>query len=175
MAIPPRLNNNAEVLAELEEFGYVDSGNQKIGDLSEGGLRLATNTDRSEVRSGSQKGVYAHVDGQSTTMLNGELLNVNVNNVAFAYGLDEDAANITGSGNSGDPYTLVVDPEKLGEQAARTYYAAGTRQDAQIIRFEGTGRVVAPSVEMTFAQGSATLIPFQLEIEGTFEFQQYSV
>lgn len=171
MAIPSRLNTNAEVLAQMDEFGHTASA--KIGDLSEGGLSMAVATEEITIKSGSQIETYAYGKGGTEQTMSGELLNVNVNNMAFALGMNEDANNITGAGSSGDPYILVVDPELFGQQAARLYYATGTRVDGQIIRFEATtGRVFAPDFEVVMTQGEAALIPFSLRVSGTWLLKQ---
>ena len=173
MAIPARLNTSAEVLADTNEFGFNDGSDKKIGDLSESGLTLGVETEENEVRSGTQREVYVYLRGAVSQMWTGELLNINVNNFAFAMGLDEDAANITGTGTSADPYILTIDPEKFGEQAARLYYATGVRSDGMTIRAEATtGRIFSPNVEWTMAQGEPTAIPFQLRVTGTWLIKQ---
>jgi len=175
MAIPTRENTSSEVLAQMDEFGFDDGSDNKIGDLSDSGLSFSVSTNEIQIASGSQIEIYAYAKGATDMNMSGELLNINVNNMAFALGLDEDAANIGGAGTSGDPYELTVDPEKIGEQAARTYYGLGTRVDADIVRFEAsTARVFAPDFELTMTQGEAALIPFTLRITGTWKVQRWT-
>ncbi len=175
MALPTRLNTANEVLAEADEFG-VDSGtDDKIGDLGEGGITFAVETEENEVRSGSQREIYVYIRGSTSPLWRGDLLNINTLNFAFALGENEDTTNITGSGTLADPFILAVNPDLFGEQIARTYYATGTRVDANIVRMEATtGRVFAPSVEWTMAQGAPTVIPFVIRVTGAWQIHEHT-
>ena len=171
MTVPARVNTSAEVLAQMDEFGHTASS--KIGDLSEAGLTMAIETQEIEIKSGSQIEIYAYGKGGTEQTMSGELLNINVNNMAFALGINENTTNITGAGTSGDPHILVVDPEIIGQQAARLYYAKGTRVDGTLVEFQATtGRVFAPNVTVTMTQGEAALIPFSLRVSGTWTLRQ---
>jgi hypothetical protein len=171
MTVPASLNTSAEVLAQMDEFGHTAS--TKIGDLSEGGLTMSVATEEITIKSGSQIEIYAYGKGSTEQTMSGELLNINVNNLAFAIGMTENTTNITGTGTSGDPHILTVDPELIGQQIARLYYATGTRVDGKIVRFEATtGRVFAPDVSMTLTQGEAAVIPFSLRVTGTWLLKQ---
>ena len=179
MAVPTRLNTNAEVLAEMDEFGTdttsgITNVDTKMGDLAEGGLSAAINVTEIEIKSGSQREVYAYVRGSVSQMWSGELINVNGNNLALALGLTEDTNNFAGAGTAGDPYILTIDPDLFGQQIARIYYANGTRVGGDIVRMEATGRVYAPNVEWVMAQGEATVIPFALRIEGSWDFRHWT-
>lgn len=174
MAVPARVNSNAEVLSDTDEFGFDDGSDNKLGDLTEDGITFAVSTEENELRSGSQREIYAYLRGPVSQMWSGALLNVNVNNYAFALGMSEAAANITGAGTAGDPYIFTIDPTKFGEQAARTYYAKGTRINGDVIRGEASARVFAPDIEWTMAQGEATAVPFALRVSGTWEIHQYT-
>lgn len=179
MAVPTRANDQSEVLAEMDEFGFdatpgVSNSDTKLGDLAEGGLRVAINVNEIEVKSGSQREIYAYVRGSVSQMWSGELLNVNGNNLAFALGENEDTTNFSGTGTVGDPYILSVDPELFGEQVERIYYGLGTRVDGDIVRMEADGRVFAPNVEWTMAQGEATVIPFSIRINGSWDFRHWT-
>lgn len=171
MTVPVRLNTSAEVLAQMDEFGF--STNTKIGDLSEAGLTMAIATEEIQIKSGSQVEIYAYGKGATEQTMSGELLNINVNNYAFAIGMTESTTNITGAGTAGDPHILTVNPELVGQQTARAYYALGTRVDGKIIRFEATtGRVFAPDVTVQITQGEAAMIPFSLRVTGTWLLKQ---
>lgn len=173
MAIPTRSNNAEEVLAQCDEFGH--TATTKIGDLSEGGITLAVATEETEVKSGSQREIYTYLRGHTGQTWRGELLNFNANNVAFALGMNEAAANITGTGTPGDPYILVIDPSLFGQQIARLYYAQGTRVDGDIIRAEAsTARIYSPETEWTMVQGDPTLIPFMLRVQDTWVIKQWT-
>ena len=175
MAVPARLNNSNEVLAECDEFGFDDGSDNKIGDLGEGGITFVIDTEENEVRSGSQREIYVYIRGASSQLWRGDLLNINVNNYSFALGQNETATNIAGTGTAGDPYIMAVNPDLFGEQAARTYYANGTRVNGDIIRMEATtGRVFAPSIEWTMAQGSPSAIPFVIRVTGAWQMRQWT-
>lgn len=169
----PRLNTASEVLAECDEFGYVAAGptDTEIGELGESGITLAVQTEKNEVRSGSQREVYTYIRGATTQMWRGTLLNVNLNNYAFALGQLE--SDITGAGTTASPYELTINPDNFGAEAARTYYTRGTRVDGHIVRADATARVFAPSVEWVMAQGQPTLIPFALDLSGTWTLQRW--
>lgn len=174
MGVPARANDSSEVLAECDEFGFDNGSDNKLGDLSEGGITFAIETEENEVRSGSRREIYVYIRGSTSQLWRGELLNINVNNYAFALGENENGTNITGAGSSADPYVLDVNPEKFGEQVARTYYATGLRVDADVIRCEASARVYAPSIEWTMAQGSPAVIPFVLRISGAWQIHQWT-
>ena len=174
MAIPNRLNSAGEILAEMQEFGFNDGSDNKLGELAEDGLTLDAEAQETEVNSGSQRDVYARLVGRSSQSLSGTLLNLSIPNFAFVFGLDEDAGNITGTGTAGDPYILTVDAEKFGEQPARLYYAQGLRKNGDVIRLEATARVRAPAVNTSLAQGQVGGLPFSLVIEGTWAIKQWT-
>ena len=171
MTVPARLNTSAEVLAQMDEFGHTAS--TKIGDLSEAGMRMAVATEEISINSGSQVETYAYAKGSTEQTMSGELLNINVNNMAFALGMTENTTNITGTGTSGDPHILTVNPEVFGQQVARLYYARGTRVDGNLVEFQATtGRIFAPDVEVIMSQGEASMIPFSLRVTGTWTLRQ---
>ena len=173
MAIPTRANTNTEVLADTNEFGYVSGSDNELADLDENGLAISIETEEIEVRSGTQRGIYAYLRGTVGQLWEGAALNFNVNNLAFCLGLNEDATNITGAGTTADPYVLVIDPEKFGEELERTYYVAGARLDGTAVRAEAAARVFSPNLEFSFAQGQVTVLPFQLRITTSWQIETW--
>lgn len=162
----PRLNTNAEVLHDLRTVGYVSGSDVVIGETDTDGIQFSSETEETAVKVGTSRAAWLYIPGANEQTFSFNLISMSLENISEAFGLDP-ATRITGSGTSGSPYILTLNSANFSEQASRTWFAQGLREDGYTYRFEmPTAQVFCPQVTLKVVTGEPSSVPFKVRVLG---------
>lgn len=150
----------------LSQFAYAHSSGEALvqqietdlGDLSDAGVNLEVQTDRTRIDAATQRHRYAWHVAHSDYVCTVQFENLSMENWLVSMGIDE--SNVHGAGSSGDPYVADWTPDDIDTLDPLHFAAEGARKDGTTVRVEFWDCDIDPGKTMALARGQDA--PLQL-------------
>lgn len=139
--------------------GLVEQTAFKPGDLSEDGVMFNVETDYTDVRSATRRGVWYRNINNSTETGSASVLNISPENMLMSLGIPE--TDIHGAGTAADPYVVDLAMEKINTQGWQAFLFDGYMNDSSFVHGEFWDVQMAPNLQMTFRSGETVTVPLE--------------
>jgi hypothetical protein len=143
-----------------------------LGHVEEGGVDLDMAGNVEDVNSATQRILLGQLAGYESINMSFGLLGYNVENLAFALGMNE-ATHIFGTGGATAPRTLTIDYARAREQNDIILQLLGARKDGVAVRLTAMACELDPSTSLTLARGSKAPIPVKALVTGGLLYEMW--